>query len=304
MLPECLTRLALFTAVISGTTACGEGFTGDEQWAGEVGNTDACTALPFAQELPVPEASGAAWIVVAGAPAILVVGDSSNDGAYAIVDPDTGDSPEQGHLPLGSGAGDDIEGLATVDGTISGLTSAGWLRTWRRTGADFVLTDGPYAIATVDGSAGGFACKGSASNCGKNYEGLCLSPLPVAPGRCAGFAASKADGRLYCLASAGARLRLDPSRAIDVTDADHLSDCGFAPDGSVLWAGTNHGGGGRVYVIDGWADPATASARGIDTIGPNSPEVLLPGNGGLVYRFADPGDAPSFASKYQCTVGP
>ena len=44
-------------------------------------------------------------------------------------------------------------------------------------------------------------CGATATNCGRNYEGLCLAPAG-AGGACVGFAASKADGHLYCVTTA------------------------------------------------------------------------------------------------------
>src|SRR5690349_6200403 len=69
-----------------------------------------CAPAPFAPVLALPEASGATWLEVDGAPAILVVGDSGTEGAYALVDPASGAIRERGALPLGTGAGDDLEG--------------------------------------------------------------------------------------------------------------------------------------------------------------------------------------------------
>src|SRR5262245_3472634 len=62
-----------------------------------------CTQLPFAESSPVAEASGATWLTIDGKLSLLVVADSGNDGAYAILDPETGDTGEQGKLPLGGG---------------------------------------------------------------------------------------------------------------------------------------------------------------------------------------------------------
>lgn len=152
------------------------------------GAGSACTELPFAASTPVPEASGAAWMELGGKPALLVVSDSGNHGAYAIIDADTGDTKEQGQLPLGKGAGEDIEGLAAQGDRFYGITSSGWIRVWKRDGAGFQLVDGPYPLGPVDlpaksASGGnkppegdGMVCDGNSTNCGRNYEGLCLVP--------------------------------------------------------------------------------------------------------------------------------
>src|SRR5262250_380752 len=47
-----------------------------------------CEALPFALTTPVPEASGAGWLVIDGKLSLVVVGDSGNRGAYGVVDPE------------------------------------------------------------------------------------------------------------------------------------------------------------------------------------------------------------------------
>ena len=86
-----------------------------------------CEKLPFAESTPVPEASGAGWLEIDGALALVVVSDSGNDGAYGIVDPETGKTREEGKLPLGK-AGADIEGVAAKAGLLYGVTSSGWMR--------------------------------------------------------------------------------------------------------------------------------------------------------------------------------
>src|SRR3569623_1123910 len=60
---------------------------------------------------------------------LVAVGDSGQHGAYAIIDPDSGKTLEQGHLPLGDppDASDDLEGLSTLDGKLVAISSAGWI---------------------------------------------------------------------------------------------------------------------------------------------------------------------------------
>src|SRR5580704_4224131 len=89
-----------------------------------------CSALPFATQTPVPEASAAAWL---GSDRLVVVGDSGNHGAYVIVDADTGTTIEQGQLPLGDSS-DDLEGFSEHDGLFYGVISAGWIYSWKRAG--------------------------------------------------------------------------------------------------------------------------------------------------------------------------
>lgn len=271
-----------------------------------------CAPAPFAPVLALPEASGATWLEVDGAPAILVVGDSGTDGAYALVDPDSGAIRERGALPLGDGAGDDLEGVTAMDGKVWGLTSAGWMRVWERRGAGFALVDGPYPIAPVDASlprhphrsapTDSLACVGNGVNCGKNYEAVCLRPASPATddAACAGFAGSRADGRLWCLVKDGARVRADGSRSIAAAPAEALTGCDVAPDGETLWVGTNLLDLGRVYRVAGWRTAATATAEVVAALGVGFPEALAVGPDGAVYRFSDSRSKTSAQGKFRC----
>lgn len=254
-----------------------------------------CERLAFADELKVPEASGAALLPIDGADALLVVSDSGNKGAYVIVDPADGKERETGRMPFGAGAGDDVEALAVRDGVIVGITSAGWIRTWKRDGTGFALVDGPYAVAEL---ATGLACDPHEVNCGKNYEALCLRSGPVPAGECVGLAGSKQDGALYCLAETAGRLIATP-RSIAVSPAETLTGCDLAPDGAV-WAGLNLFGRSMVYRITGWTTPAQAEVREIGSFGPGFPESIAVGADGAVYRFSDMGNSPSMVAKFRC----
>src|SRR5438128_5226815 len=57
-----------------------------------------CEQVPFAASTPVPEASGAAWLVVDGKRVLVTMGDSGQHGAYGLIDPDDGSTLEQGKL--------------------------------------------------------------------------------------------------------------------------------------------------------------------------------------------------------------
>ena len=230
----------------------------------------ACEPLPFASSIPLAEASGAALI----AEGLIVVADSGNHGAYMIVDTDTGDVRAQGRLPLPDGVSDDVEGLASPDGTtLTGLTSDGTLLHW--TGFALDRT----ARITDDRKL--------------NFEGLCLSPRPDAA--CDGYAASKADGRLYCLRGD----RIDPTRTIAITNPDSLADCAFSPDGRTLLAA------GNVFTADQvWrVDPATGAVEELAKLGPGNGEVVVAAPDNVVYRFSDLNTAPSLAGKFRCAPG-
>jgi hypothetical protein len=266
-----------------------------------------CTQLPFAETLPVPEASGSALLPVDDRDALVVVADSGNSGAYVVVDPADGSVRERGELPLGHGASDDVEGLAVRDGSLIGLTSSGSVLRWQRAagGGRFELVDGPYPIADP---ATGLSCDPRKVNCGKNYEGICLRSGPVPAGECAGLAAAKADGALYCVVAAdgpGGRLTATAA-SIAVASREMLTGCDLAPDGSV-WAGTNLFGASTVYRITGWTHPDRAALEEIGQLGPGFPESIAvatpPADGGggtIVYRFSDMGGEPSAVAKYRC----
>jgi hypothetical protein len=273
--------------------------------------TTACEPLPFAESAAVPEASGAAWIPVDGKLALLVVGDSGNRGAYAIVDPDSGATLETGRLPLSDEVSDDLEGVSALGDRIYGLTSSGWILVWRREGKGFALIDRPYPLGPVDlpdtknndraPTGDGMVCNGRVVNCGRNYEGLCLAPaaIPaVRPGACVGFAASKADGHAYCLTEDAGKLVVHHDRAIAITPPGKLADCTFSDDGA-LWLGSNLFDLSRVYRVAHWQDPATASVELIGPLPIGFPELIAV-RGDLVYRMSDMGGAPSLMAKFRC----
>lgn len=255
-----------------------------------------CPPQPFAESTPLPEASGAAWLEIDGKLALVVVADSGHDGAYALIDPDTGETREQGKLPLGK-LDDDLEGLASRDGRLYGLTSTGLLRVWRRNGAAFDLVDGPYAIGTA---ADGTACPGAVHRCRIDYEGLALAPNPRGP--CAGFACSRGDGHLYCLVEKDGRFSVDPARRIRVTRPGVLADCAFSDTGT-LWVGNNTFGLNEIFRIDGWAEPETAKVVSTNAFGIGFPEVIA-ARGDVMYRMSDTGGSPSLMAKYRCRKAP
>jgi hypothetical protein len=255
----------------------------------------------------VPEASGAAWLTIDGKLALVVNSDSGHEGAYAVIDPESGETRERGSLPLGD-AGDDVEGLAGRDDKLYGLTSSGWMRVWGRRDKGFALVDGPYPIAEVDLSekvkgkpsrSDAMACGARTVNCGRNYEGLCLIDRAHAAGACVGFAASKQDGALYCLTEQAGRFAVDRERSIAITDHAKLADCAFGDDGR-LWAGSNFLDAARVYRIDGWSDPQSASVTQIGSLGIGFPEAIA-ARGDVIYRLSDTGgELPSLMMKFRC----
>lgn len=239
-----------------------------------------CEQQPFAETTPLPEASGLAWLTIDGKLAMVVVADSGHDGEYVVLDPDTGETREQGKLPLGKG-GDDVEGLAAHGGKLYGLTSFGEMRVWRREGKGFALVEGPYPIG---------------ENTQLNYEGLALAAAPR--GGCAGFACSKADGDVYCVGEKGGRYVVDEARRIGVSKPGALGDCTF-DDRDQLWVGDNVFGLDQVYRIDNWADTGAAKVEPVNAFGVGFPEVIAV-RGDIVYRLSDTGGAPSLMAKFRC----
>ena len=269
-----------------------------------------CTPLAFADTTSVPEASAAAWLTIDGAPALVVTSDSGNRGAYGIIDPETGVTRETGTWPLGD-AGDDVEGLATRDGKLYGLTSAGWMRVWeRRPDHTFALVAGPYPLGPVDlpprastlgtlpPEGAGMVCDSHKSNCGRNYEGLCLAAHPPNPS-CIGFALAKADGHLYCLALDGDRLVARHDAAIAVGIPGAMADCAF-DDADHLYVGANLFGLSHVYRVDGWQATETAHLVDLGVLGSGFPEVVAV-RGDVVYRMSDTGGSPSEMAKFRCS---
>ncbi len=254
----------------------------------------------------MPEASGAGWLDIDGKPALVVVSDSGNHGAYGIVDPQTGATIETGRLPLSSEASDDIEGVAAFGGQLYGVTSSGWIRVWRRKPGGFELVGKPYPLGPVDlpdrknndraPEGDGMVCDPQVVNCGRNYEGLCLAP--VRRGDCVGFAASKADGHLYCLTEDAGKLAVHHDRAIAITRPGALADCAFGDD-DTLWAGSNVFDLGNVYRVAHWEDPANATVERVDSLAIGFPEGIA-ARGDVVYRMSDMGGAPSLMARYRC----
>lgn len=269
-----------------------------------------CEDLPFEATAPVPEASGAAWLEVGGKPALFVIGDSGNNGAYVIIDADTGKTLEEGKLPLGENGGDDLEGIAARSGVFYAISSPGWVRTYKRGEKSFELADGPYPLGPIDlddkgGGMGdkppkgsGMVCAAKHVNCGRNYEGICLQPS-ASEGRCVGYAASKADGHLYCLIEERGKLVVRYADAIRIARPGVIADCAFSADGSKLYAGSNLFDAGNIYRVDNWKDPANAKVTQLVSLGVGFPETLAV-RGDVFYRMSDTGATPSMMRKSRC----
>ena len=143
-------------------------------------------------------------------------------------------------------------------------------------------------------------CGAHATNCGRNYEGLCLAPHPPTdPLACTGFAASKADGHLYCVTADGdSKLVIHHDRAIEIARPGVIADCAFGDD-ETLYVGSNLFDMSRVYTVAGWTDPKTAKVSELAEIGVGFPEVVA-ARADIIYRMSDTGGAPSLMAKFRC----
>jgi len=237
----------------------------------------------------------------------MVISDSGNHGAYAIIDPETGKLLERGNVPLAD-TSNDLEGLASRDGVIYGLLSAGWIYRWKRVGTTFERIGEPYPIGEVTLSikkshdkppeGDGMVCPAKGTNCGRDYEGLALVDAAHARGPCVGFAAAKADGHLYCLTEHDGKLIADHAIAIAVDKPGAMADCAFGDDGT-LWAGDNLFGASQVYRIDNWQDPPHATVEPVAMLGLGFQETIA-ARGDVLYRMSDTGGSPSLMSKFRC----
>ena len=273
-----------------------------------------CERVEFPAELPVSEASGAAYLAAGSGSAdtsdagtVLVVGDSGNGGRYIEIDGSTGQLVRRGRFAMDRRASDDLEGLAVRGQVVYGITSSGWVRHWKRGEKDYELIEPAYPIAPegspqVCGSA-------FASNCGPNYEGLCLrepggeseagSEAGSDADRCIGFAVAKAHGTLYCVVSEGGKLRVDPAHALRILPPGVATGCDFDAEG-VLWLGTNLFGGNRILRLRDWDDLERVTTETVDVRGSGFAEALAIGRDGAVYSFSDMASRTSGASKFIC----
>ena len=241
------------------------------------------TAFPV-ETIPLPEASGAAFVKLGGKRLVYVTSDSGNEGAAIRIDVDSG-AVVPFKLPLKGATGDDTEGLSIGAGPILyGITSSGWMREWtiKSDGTVSVLREA-YPLAEPGSK---YLCDdGTQSNCAANFEGLCLHPSPAAGADCVGYAASKAKGSLVCLVKAAdGRLQLEPKIQIMVAANESLSGCHYAPvEPYTLLAVTNAFGGSRVFRIDGPSKPPAD----MGVVGTGFPEAVAVDDDLRVIVFSD-----------------
>lgn len=262
-----------------------------------------CERQAFVAELPIAEASGAVITELDGAPTLMVIADSGHSGDYLLVDPERGFVRERGKLPLGE-RGDDLEGLAVRGDRFYALTSSGWWRAWVRRPAKggamggFDLVAGPSPIGPLDAPpANAMVCDLRRVNCGRNFEGLCLTRADEPGAECDGMALSKKEGRLYCVVEQDGALSIDPTRAISVAKGEVLADCNI--DGDALWVGANLFDLNRVWRVTGWQSPATAQLAEVGPVGVGFGEGIAAA-GETLFRLSDTQGEPSLVAKFRC----
>lgn len=273
-----------------------------------------CERVEFPGEFPVSEASGAVYLAdggssTGGAGSLLVVGDSGNGGRYIEIDGASGQILSRGRFQMDRRASDDFEGLAVRGGVVHGITSSGWVRHWTWDGERYGLVEPAYAIAPAGSPQ---VCSSPfESNCGPNYEGLCLrdgsesgsesAGNGLSPSsRCLGFAVAKGHGTLYCVvATESGRLRVDPDHALRVLPPATATGCHFDAEGS-LWVGSNLFGGNRILRLRDWHDLEQVRVEAVDARPGGFPEALAVGRDGAVYSFSDTSSRTSGASKFVC----
>ena len=265
---------------------------------GERSRLDCASDDTFPSLLDVPEASSAAEVVLRpGARELLVVSDSGNDGAALAWSIPKGPARAL-RLPLDAAASDDIEGIAWANERLYTLTSSGAVRRFAPDSRGGLARDqDAYAV----GAAPYICPRLTDSNCGKNYEGLCLRK-PGTSKPCAGYAASKAESALYCLVFHGERLAIDPDRPpLRVPlSPNTVSDCAFGaaggPGEETLLVATNIFNLSKVYALD----EETSTLHRVDApMTPNTEGVAVDRDGAL-YVLGDTNTKVSTGRRETC----
>jgi hypothetical protein len=235
--------------------------------------------------------------LVPGTRELLVLSDSGNGGEALLWAMPRGPFRPI-RLALDAAASDDLEGAAWREGEghLYTLTSSGAVRRFRRDSRGGLERDGDaYAIGPPP-----YSCPSLTDvNCGMNYEGLCLR---ATSGKCAGYAASKTEGKLFCVLFDGQRLRIDPTKPPLVLHVPlhALSDCTFGSAGGpakdVLLVTTNVYGGSKTYRVD----EATGALAPLDVVGLPNNEAIAVDSDGSLYQFMDSDTRVSLAYRMTC----
>ncbi|MCP4444611.1 MAG: hypothetical protein GY811_04600 [Myxococcales bacterium] len=255
-----------------------------------------CERQAFASKIAIAEASGATWMSDGS---LLVIGDSGTNGAYLKLSAEDGSVLKGGSLPLDRGASDDLEGLSRIGSTLYAITSSGYMREWQAKGDGFALTRKSYSIAPKSDTES-ICASARDSNCGPNYEGLCLIPSAPRDSPCVGYVAAKATGKLVCLVqNDDGRLAIRPEALFAVSAPKTLSGCHFDRN-ERLWFGNNVFAASAVGFITGHRDPYSAVITRLGPLGLGFPEAIAVGTENRVYRFSDTAGSPSLLDKYIC----
>ena len=249
----------------------------------------------------MPEASAAAEVELRpGVRELLVVADSGHDGA-AIARAIPSGAIRTLRLPLDHDVSDDVEGIAWRGGHLYAIVSSGYVQRFTPDGKGGLARDGkaypigpePYICHAKDPDD---------SNCGKNYEGLCLRS-PSIVDRCAGYVASKQEGWLGCVVFQGDKLVLDlikPRLALGLGKKT-LSDCAFGAAGGPaendLLVTTNIFGGSTTYEVHEGSGVLTP----LDVTGLPSNEAIAIDRDGALYQFMDGNSDTSPALRSTCS---
>jgi hypothetical protein len=238
-----------------------------------------------------------------GERAILALADSDNHGE-GMIWPIAPPGPLRAvKLELDGHASDDIEGAAWRDGHLYTLTSSGGVRRYTP-GRDGDLREdrGAYPIGPPAYLCGSLFD----GNCGKDFEGLCLRPSSKKAPHCAGYAASRADGALFCVVVRGDALAIDPLLPPLTLAVPHhaLSDCAFGSAGGpaedALVVTTNVYGGSATYLVD----EATGALSAIDVPGTLNNEAVAVDRSGALYQFMDGNTSVSPSARATCSGWP
>jgi hypothetical protein len=269
---------------------------------------DAAAKPPFACQadgafpglLGVPEASSSAEVeLTPGVRELIVISDSGRNGQALLLGL-PGGATRTLTLPLDiATASDDLEGAAWHGGRLYTLTSSGAVRRFAPSGGGGLTRDqDAYRLGNDP-----ITCPDlTAVNCGRNYEGLCLRPAGVVH-PCAGYAASKAEGKLYCLGIDGSGKLFAktsvPPLALGLP-ADQLSDCAFGAEGGaaagVLVVTANVFGGSKAYRVDEGSGALTRlPIKSLLNV-----EAAAIDRDGALYVFDDNSQSQSMAARVTC----
>jgi hypothetical protein len=256
----------------------------------------------FPALVQLPEASSATEVeLTPGTRELLVLSDSGRNGEARLFALPSG-AQRTITLPLDTAtASDDVEGIAWRAGKLYTLTSSGAVRRFTPDGSKGIARDqDAYRLG-----ADPVSCPDLTTvNCGRNYEGLCLRAAGLAH-PCAGYAASKADGKLYCLDLDGAGRLVVKAGVAPLAlglPADQLSDCAFGAAGGAgegaLVVTTNVNGGSKAYRVD--EATGTLTALAIKIAVPSNVEAIALDRDGSLYVFDDNSFGVSSAAKMTC----